>query len=91
MNREYCLKNTNPISNTNTNSDHEETQYNSRGQKKKKVMSGKLSSREEMALESQKAELKTLLSQPLISRGVSGKYLTMNDSQLAHQLAHDNR
>ena len=54
-------------------------------------MSGKLSSREEMALESQKAELKTLLSQPLISRGVSGKYLTMNDSQLAHQLAHDNR
>lgn len=70
-------------------SDHEETQYNSRGQKKKKAAHSHLDEREEGTLYKQKEELKRKLAQPLMSRGISSKYLTANESSLAHELVHD--
>ncbi|TIB84161.1 P-loop containing nucleoside triphosphate hydrolase protein [Wallemia mellicola] len=70
-------------------SDHEETQYNSRGQKKKRVGVANLTDKEENALEKQKAELKKLLSQPLMIRGVSSKYLTTNQSTLANEMVNN--
>ncbi|TIB12476.1 hypothetical protein E3P92_02529 [Wallemia ichthyophaga] len=70
-------------------SDHEETQYNSRGQKKKKAAHSHLDEREEGTLYKQKEELKRKLAQPLMSRGISSKYLTTNESSLAHELVHD--
>lgn len=70
-------------------SDHEETQYNSRGQKKKRVGVANLTDKEESALEKQKAELKNLLSQPLMIRGVSSKYLTTNQSTLANEMVNN--
>lgn len=72
-------------------SDHEETQYNSRGQKKKKAAHSELDEREENTLQKQKSELKRLLAQPLMSRGISSKYLTTNESSLAHEMVHDER
>ena len=72
-------------------SDHEETQYNSRGQKKKKAAVGDLDERESATLQKQKSELKKLLAQPLMSRGISSKYLTTNESSLAHELVNDER
>ncbi|EIM19858.1 P-loop containing nucleoside triphosphate hydrolase protein [Wallemia mellicola CBS 633.66] len=70
-------------------SDHEETQYNLRGQKKKRVGVANLTDKEENALEKQKAELKNLLSQPLMIRGVSSKYLTTNQSTLANEMVNN--
>ncbi|TIB71565.1 hypothetical protein E3Q23_02218 [Wallemia mellicola] len=72
-------------------SDHEETQYNSRGQKKKRVGVANLTDKEENALEKQKAELKKLLSQPLMIRGVSSKYLTTNQSTLANEMVNNDK